>query len=110
MIVLSTSIVIYPEFLLYDMVSVCLGTNQTPNRVQYDGQDTYTGQIYHTFDYKEKVKFEDQRVLCAGLGESGSDITYWISQIAKETYWVLSKSLEFHYFKFPYINYPNLLC
>jgi len=58
----------------------CVGSNAKPNIPRFSKQDTYKGIIVHTSAVDSFKIFRGKRVLCLGIGESGSDVPYWIAQ------------------------------
>lgn len=59
---------------------LCVGSNATPNIPRFIGEETYKGMILHTSQVDTFEMFRGKRVLCLGLGESGSDVPYWIAK------------------------------
>ena len=59
---------------------LCVGSNVKPSRPVFEGQSTYDGSILHTCEINKFEQFQGKRVLSLGLGESGSDVPYWIAK------------------------------
>jgi len=59
---------------------LCVGSNVKPNIPSFSKQDMYKGQIVHTSDIDSFEIFRGKRVLCLGIGESGSDVPYWVAK------------------------------
>ncbi len=58
----------------YKGVIIANGVFSLPNRPKLKGEETFTGEIMHSSDYKEASIFNDKRVLIIGAGNSGCDI------------------------------------
>lgn len=54
-------------------VIMATGMNHTPKKVEFDGLDTYTGQVMHSSEYRNGQPFAGQRVLVVGFGNSGCE-------------------------------------
>ena len=50
------------------------GTNWYPNRPVFDGEETFTGEIIHSVNYRAPESLRGKRVLVVGAGNSGVDI------------------------------------
>lgn len=61
-----------PETALYKGVVVANGTLAEPNRPSFEG--TFSGEIWHTSQYKAATQLTGKRVLIVGAGNSGCDI------------------------------------
>ena len=59
---------------------LCVGSNARPNKPTFLGQEMFKGKIVHTSEIDRFEMFRGKRVLCLGLGESGSDVPYWIAK------------------------------
>ena len=59
---------------------LCVGSNARPNKPKFLGQEIFEGKIVHTSEIDGFEMFRGKRVLCLGLGESGSDVPYWIAK------------------------------
>ena len=59
-----------------------LARAQIPVKPTWPGQDKFKGEIIHSMQYKGAEPFKGKRVVCVGAGESGSDITFMISEQA----------------------------
>ncbi|MFC3032804.1 flavin-containing monooxygenase [Pseudoalteromonas fenneropenaei] len=70
------------QHLKVDMVVVCSGHFQKPKLPDLPGLDQFMGEIEHSNDYRDKMRYQGKRVLCVGLGESSADITSEISEVA----------------------------
>lgn len=53
---------------------IATGYNRTPVLPSWPGQDSFPGQILHSYKYTNGSPFEDQHVLVVGLGNSGGEI------------------------------------
>lgn len=67
---------------------------------EIEGQDTFTGRLIHSRDYRSLAELSDQRVLVVGAGNSGVDIASdaalvgrraWLS--TRRGYWFLPKQV-----------------
>ena len=70
----------------FDRVAVCSGMFVHKKIPNIEGLDKFSGEIIHTKDYQNAEPFKDKRVLCVGLGESSSDVTSEISNVASQCY------------------------
>jgi cation diffusion facilitator CzcD-associated flavoprotein CzcO len=70
----------------YAGVVIANGHNWWPKIPQYPGQDTFTGEIKHSADYKRADVVRGKRVLVVGAGNTGCDVAVESAQNAKETY------------------------
>ena len=66
----------------FDHVAVCTGVNQVPTMPSWPGAERFRGRIIHSSQFARAADFAGQRVLIAGLGESGSDIALLLSRVA----------------------------
>ena len=71
------------EASVFDNVIVCSGSNHVPHVPQVEGDDLFEGHSIHSSQYRSAKPFQDKNVLLVGMGESGSDIAYNISKVAK---------------------------
>lgn len=67
-----------------DRVAICSGVHQTPKPISIPGSDNFTGKIDHVANYKGPEDFAGKKVVVAGLGESGADITHELSKVAQK--------------------------
>ncbi len=61
-----------PEVALYKGVVIANGTLAEPNVPRFEG--TFSGEIWHTAQYKSALQLTGKRVLIVGAGNSGCDI------------------------------------
>lgn len=61
-----------PETALYKGVVIANGTLAEPNRPRFEG--SFSGEIWHTAQYKAATQLTGKRVLIVGAGNSGCDI------------------------------------
>lgn len=66
----------------FDRVAVCTGTHQQPLIPCFSGEETFQGSILHSTDYQNSTPFKGKRVLVVGGGESGSDISRDVAEVA----------------------------
>ena len=69
---------------VFDAVAVCSGLFQEPNIPDFEGLSDFQGEVVHSCDYRNPQPFKGKRVLCVGLGETSSDVTAEISDVAEE--------------------------
>ena len=70
----------------YAGVVVANGHNWWPKIPTYPGQDSFTGEILHSANYKSADAVRGKRVLVVGAGNTGCDVAVESAQNAKETY------------------------
>ena len=70
----------------YAGVVVANGHNWWPKIPQYPGQDTFTGEIRHSADYKSADLVRGRRVLVVGAGNTGCDVAVESAQNARQTF------------------------
>ncbi len=70
----------------FDAVAVCSGMFVHKKIPEVKGLSTFTGEVLHTQDFQNAQQFAGKKVLCVGLGESSSDVTSEISEVADECY------------------------
>ena len=70
----------------YAGVVVANGHNWWPKIPQYPGQDTFTGEIRHSADYKSADLVRARRVLVVGAGNTGCDVAVESAQSARQTF------------------------
>ncbi|MCB8954093.1 MAG: NAD(P)-binding domain-containing protein [Ardenticatenales bacterium] len=66
----------------FDRVAVCTGTHQEPSRPNFSGAEAFQGRILHSAEYQNPSPFTGRRVLVVGGGESGSDISRAVAEVA----------------------------
>eukprot|EP01083_Nonionella_stella_P117518 350345_1 len=73
---------------LFDAVCICSGHHWHPWLVDnlFPGQSDFKGKIIHSHSYKSPAKFDGQKVVVVGVGNSGVDIAVDLSRVAQETY------------------------
>lgn len=69
----------------FDAVAVCSGLHQSPHRPQFDGEETFSGEILHGAEYRRPAQAAGKRVLIVGAGESGADVVAEVAAHATET-------------------------
>jgi dimethylaniline monooxygenase (N-oxide forming) len=70
---------------------LAIGNNNVPKYPEWQKELTKVS-YSHSRDYKNAGDFKDKRVLVVGGGESGSDVAFEISQVAKECWVSLRES------------------
>eukprot|EP00092_Neocalanus_flemingeri_P012751 GFUD01013740.1.p1 GENE.GFUD01013740.1~~GFUD01013740.1.p1 ORF type:complete len:660 (-),score=204.50 GFUD01013740.1:210-2189(-) len=68
---------------VFDKIIVCSGSNHVPHVPQVEGDHLFEGDSCHSSQYRSAKPFQGKKVLLVGMGESGSDIAYSISKVAK---------------------------
>jgi len=66
-------------------VVICTGLHQSGKAVSLPGAARFRGEIRHISTYKEAAEYQGKSVVVSGLGESGADIAYELSSVAKMT-------------------------
>jgi len=70
----------------FDGVAVCSGMFVHKKVPEIEGLKSFRGEVIHSQDFQNAARFADKRVLCVGLGESSSDVTSEISEVARECF------------------------
>jgi cation diffusion facilitator CzcD-associated flavoprotein CzcO len=70
----------------YGTVVVANGHNWYPKLPTYPGQDTFTGELLHAADYHAADRFDGQRVVIVGAGNTGCDLAVEAAQRAAAAY------------------------
>ena len=68
---------------VFDAIVVCSGSHRISSRPQFNGQETFSGQILHSSEYAGGQAFSGKRVLCVGVGESAADLVNEIANHAE---------------------------
>ena len=55
-------------------VVLATGVNRVPNRPTYPGQETYTGNLLHSRDYRRPQPFTGGQAIVVGMGNTGAEI------------------------------------
>ena len=55
-------------------VIIATGLNRIPKLPNWNGQDSYKGEILHAASYKNHLKFKGKKVLVIGMGNTGAEI------------------------------------
>lgn len=73
---------------IFDAVMVCSGqyTHPTLPVSEFKGHETFSGQCFHSSEYKDADDYRGKRVVVVGLGNSGGDIAVEISRSAEKTF------------------------
>lgn len=69
----------------FDSIAICTGNNHHPNIPIFEGQQSFQGQIIHSYSYKNASPFINKRVLIVGIGETGADVAHEIANVAQST-------------------------
>jgi hypothetical protein len=70
---------------IYDIIFICNGHYFKPY-ISVPGLDYFKGSIYHSHDYRTNDPFKDQNVLIVGGGNSGTDISLEVCEVAASVY------------------------
>nr|XP_003225490.1 PREDICTED: dimethylaniline monooxygenase [N-oxide-forming] 5 [Anolis carolinensis] len=76
------------EAAIFDAVLVCTGHHVDAYFPlnSFPGVKKFKGELMHSREYKHSEKFQDQRVLVIGLGNSGADISVDLSHVTKQIF------------------------
>jgi len=69
-----------------DRLVVANGHNWYPKRPSYPGQETFTGEVLHSADFKHGDQLAGRRVVVVGAGNSGCDIAVEAALRAETAY------------------------
>jgi len=69
----------------FDGVVIANGHNWFPKTPTYPGQESFTGEIMHSAEYKRPDVLRGKRVLVVGAGNTGCDLAVESAQHARET-------------------------
>lgn len=69
----------------FDSVAVCSGLHQNPHIPEFPGQQTYSGEVLHSAQYRRPGQIAGKKVLIVGVGESGADLAAEVADHAAET-------------------------
>ena len=67
-------------------VIVATGINRTPKIPKWTGQETFKGDIQHSIHYKNPEPYKGKKVLVIGMGNTGAEIAFDLSNYDIETY------------------------
>ncbi|XP_017284239.1 dimethylaniline monooxygenase [N-oxide-forming] 2 [Kryptolebias marmoratus] len=73
---------------IFDAVMVCSGhyTHPALPLTDFQGHETFSGQLLHSWDYKDADAYRGKRVVVVGIGNSGGDVAAEISRSAEKTF------------------------
>lgn len=73
---------------IFDAVLICIGHHCQPHLPLHDfpGIETFTGQYFHSRDYKTPEEWRNKRAVVIGIGNSGGDIAVELSRFTKQVY------------------------
>jgi putative flavoprotein involved in K+ transport len=66
-------------------VIVATGSFNRPHIPQFDGQETFQGELLHSAHYRHPLAYRGKRVLVVGAGNSAVQIAVELAQVAKVT-------------------------
>jgi len=67
-------------------VIFCTGINRKPFEPEWPGKETFQGKIIHSRKYKNPSEFKGQKVLVIGMGNTGAEIAYDLSENDVDTF------------------------
>lgn len=67
-------------------VIIATGINRIPNVPSWPGQNSFTGKMMHSRDYKNAQPFLNKIVLVVGMGNTGAELALDLSEHDVETY------------------------
>ncbi|XP_055930604.1 flavin-containing monooxygenase 5-like isoform X2 [Argiope bruennichi] len=70
----------------FDGIMVCIGHHVYPNIPTFPGQHKFKGTIVHSHSLKSCERFEGQRVVVVGIGNSGVDVAVDCTFVAEQVY------------------------
>lgn len=67
-------------------VAIATGHHAKPNMPHFDGQETFTGRIVHSVDYKDAITNEVMRkkVVVVGIGNSAVDVAVNVAELGRK--------------------------
>lgn len=89
----------------YRALVVVPGQTWHPNVPHLAGQESFTGQILHSIDYRDPSLFAGKRVLVVGAGNSGVDIVCDAATTAAKTFFSVRRGYRYvpkHVFGVPF--------
>lgn len=85
-----------PETIMFDVVICASGTHTNyEDPKEHPWLDGFTGDIYHSSEFRTATTFENKRVIICGGGESASDVSIHTSRVAAQT-WIAMRSRTGH--------------
>ncbi len=91
---------------VFDAIVVCSGSHRISSRPQFNGQETFSGQILHSSEYAGGQAFSGKRVLCVGVGESAADLVNEIANHA-EVCWLNFRRYPAIVRRYPFGQHTN---
>ncbi|CAJ0951756.1 unnamed protein product, partial [Mesorhabditis belari] len=88
---------------IFDGVMVASGHQDTPYYPPpFPGQETFTGRISHSHDYRSTAGYEEKTVIVVGIGNSGADVASELARVTKKVYlvcrrggaWIFNRMVE----------------
>ncbi|XP_034036302.1 dimethylaniline monooxygenase [N-oxide-forming] 5-like isoform X2 [Thalassophryne amazonica] len=85
---------------IFDAVMICIGHHCNPSLPLQDfpGIDSFTGEYFHSRDYKSPEEWKNKKAVVIGIGNSGGDIAVELSRVTQQTYlstrrgaWILNR-------------------
>lgn len=68
----------------FDAIAICVGITQNPITPDFEGRDSFKGEVLHSANYDNPSAYRGKKVVCVGMGESGADIAHQIANVASE--------------------------
>lgn len=69
-----------------NQVVIATGANRIPHVPKWKGQDTFSGAVLHSRDYKNALPFTGKKVLVIGMGNTGAEIALDLAENGVENY------------------------
>lgn len=69
-----------------DNVVIASGVNRVPLIPDWEGMETFDGEVLHSRIYKNGKPYQQKRVLVVGMGNTGSELALDLSEHEAETY------------------------
>jgi putative flavoprotein involved in K+ transport len=71
-----------------DVVVIATGFNREPMMPEWDGAAGFTGELFHSAEYKTGVAYSGKDVLIVGAGNSGAEIAVDLVESKARTVWL----------------------
>lgn len=69
-----------------EVVIIATGVNREPNIPSFEGQDSFSGSIKHSYTYKNTKPYVGKKVLVIGMGNTGAEIALDLAEAGIDTY------------------------
>ena len=85
---------------VFDGVLVCTGHHAEKKMPKLPGQDLFKGEILHSQDLRNNLRYKDKRVVVLGIGNSGVDaavdLSKACSQVCKPIFYYIYLHIQVH--------------